>query len=566
MPPDQPGGKYYPGGGTGGGKGGDDDGPDDPGDDGPITGGGGGVGMCYDSDYRKRTARSPNDIRNSTFYGGGGGTSQSFQNRTGQFYYTKQSRFVGGSGVAIGTPGRDPREALGRWSGQDPWTREPESVPGLRERVGIQSPDDRGTYSLQRSLFSGFAAIAFRPQLWRNGYPNFERNPQLPSAMWDNDERVRPQSLVMRAWGKQDDDLGEYDYTERPYDSRARGGTVSGGVVFAPPRFEFEDYLGIGHTIDVEDTGDPAATDAHVLLAPGVSLSFGTPQVVGSSVVDANAVRMFRDTAGNDYAWKLEVAGIEALRARKNGSGDAVVETSPDGTSWTAVGEGSRRPDFWDDFIESDNFRWNADKNGNGTNFIQKASTFTYLREDTGQGWRVMNPVGTASTDWARLTADSLDDWTEICGDSEDRVFNFRVCLQAGTDIDAAFGLAQATMTSTACPSPGVCFSLITADDSNIRCKTDDDAGGTSDQDANVSIASIVQTPTWFTIKANSTSIRFYIDGNQVAEQSSDLPAGTAGCLSPYVIIRGAGTSNRRLFVDYIDYIGPSSRFTGHLS
>ena len=268
---------------------------------------------------------------------GGGAYFAKINHHGGPSIVRGGSQFVGGSGVVIGTGQSASRDAMGSWSGRDPWTREIERVPGLRERVGTQSRSDRGAYSLQRSLFSGFAAIAARPQLWINGGPNFERNPQIPNTMLVNDEKTRPQSLVMRAWGMQASGDADWAYVEKPMDSRARGGTVSGGFMFSLPRFEAEDFFGIGETYDVEDTAEHT-TDGFVLITPGVSLAFGTPVLTGASPVDANAVQMYRDTAANNYAWRLDVAGVPALRAYQSGGTPAVEAWN--GSSWGSIGGG----------------------------------------------------------------------------------------------------------------------------------------------------------------------------------------------------------------------------------
>ncbi len=188
--------------------------------------------------------------------------------------------FVGGAGGA-GTQVTDPRIPMGRLSGRDPWTREPERVPGLVERVGGADRTSVGLYSIWHPLQEGFAALTFRPQLMVKGYPHFEHNPQLPSAMIHRDEALRPQVLTLRAWGAQSVS-GDYSYVEKSMSSRARGGTGHGGVLFAPPRFELEDYYGINSAANVEDTTSARATRSVVLLAPGVSLGFGKPLATGA--------------------------------------------------------------------------------------------------------------------------------------------------------------------------------------------------------------------------------------------------------------------------------------------
>ena len=80
----------------------------------------------------------------------------------------------------------------------------------------------------------------------------------------------------MRAWGAQNNS-GDWSYLEPPTSSRARGGTVHGGMLFSPAEFEMEDYLGIN---SAADTDSPLAT-TYVALAPTVRLAFGRPTTSG---------------------------------------------------------------------------------------------------------------------------------------------------------------------------------------------------------------------------------------------------------------------------------------------
>ena len=153
-------------------------------------------------------------------------------------------------------------------------TGEPDP-PGIIPTVGAVTPQDRTLYAIHHPMMESWASMSFRPQLWINGYPSFEHNPKANPHVTRLDESVRPQVLAMRAWGAQAG--GDWAYTDQPADSRARGGTANGGVLFSPPEFEMEDYLGIGSTADVASPG----TTSYVTAAPGVGFALGTPRTDG---------------------------------------------------------------------------------------------------------------------------------------------------------------------------------------------------------------------------------------------------------------------------------------------
>lgn len=219
--------------------------------------------------------------------------------------------YTGGPG-AMGSAVTDPRIPLGRLSGLDPWTREPERVPGLVERIGGADRDSVGLYSILHPMQEGFAAMVFRPQLTVQGYPHFEHNPQVPPGMIERDEAVRPQVLAMRAWGSQSASTGDWSYVEPPMSSRARGGTGHGGILFSPPRFELEDYLGINTGANVEDVTGTRATQSYVLAAPGVAFALGKPTATGS--LSAKAVTLYQDCSTATKALVITHDAVEVLR------------------------------------------------------------------------------------------------------------------------------------------------------------------------------------------------------------------------------------------------------------
>lgn len=240
---------------------------------------------------------------------------------------------IGGPG-GTGTPARNPMLPLGRYSGLDSWTRRPELVPGLVERVGGATVESRGLYEIFHPMRESFASLGFRPQLTRRGYPNFEHNPQIPYDAIDLDERVRPQVLSMRAWGAQSDATGDWDYVEDPMDSRARGGTAHGGVLFAPPRFELEDYYGL-QGIDVEDTTSERATQGYVLAAPGVAFALGKPAADGT--LQAGGVTIGQDPTQPTAPVVLAQNGVGMLRLHVDSSDVRVELRRHPQSSWAAV-------------------------------------------------------------------------------------------------------------------------------------------------------------------------------------------------------------------------------------
>jgi hypothetical protein len=247
---------------------------------------------------------------------------------------------VGGPG-GMGTRWVDPRVSMGRLAGLNPHTREPERVPGLIERVGNEA-GAIAAYSIFHPMQEGFGALAFRPQLMVRGYPHFEHNPQLTQQLIRNDEYTRPASVVLRAWGAQSSS-GDWRYTEMPAKSRARGGTVNGGVVFSPPRFELADYYGIKSPANVADVTSAQATRGYVMVAPGVSFALGTPTSAGG--IAAQGTTIEQDVASTAQPLLIKHDGVEVLRAFKNGT-EVQVHLGQGGTTAVKipVGTTAQRP------------------------------------------------------------------------------------------------------------------------------------------------------------------------------------------------------------------------------
>jgi hypothetical protein len=232
---------------------------------------------------------------------------------------------LGGRGDQ-GTRGQDVRTNLMRLSGRNPFNNEPHVISGVSERIGSATREDQQLYTLFRPMAQGFASINFRPQLTINGFPNFEHNPQMPLSMYLNDERTRPQVLTMRAWGAQSASDSDWRYVQQPSGSRARGGTGDGGILLAPPRFELSDYYGIGGDVmDVTDTTSAQATANHVLHAPGVSLSYGLPNVNGSLQLGSSSTTYGGTTQPQLTRVHTSSGTVNAWTLNYNSTGDEVV-------------------------------------------------------------------------------------------------------------------------------------------------------------------------------------------------------------------------------------------------
>lgn len=187
---------------------------------------------------------------------------------------------LGGEGPPEPGPGRGGiRDILRGTEEEDAGGRSPQAAPGVLDKVGDTVAEDRELFTLTHPLHESFSAIGFRPQRWVAGSTSFEHNPGADREELREDERTRPQVAVMRAWGAQTDS-GDWDYTETPQGSRARGGLSLGGILFGPPNMEMEDYLGLGDA-DVRDTG----ARSYFTAAPGAALALGTPTLTTGNLL-----------------------------------------------------------------------------------------------------------------------------------------------------------------------------------------------------------------------------------------------------------------------------------------
>ena len=352
---------------------------------GPITGGAGPRAGRGKAGSSGRRPKPPGGAWPITGRGSEGGRTLPWQQQGSALGPSSQAMLRTGGGELVpksaghtgrsygGAPYKDGRFEFDRLSGQDPITREPQVLPGVAERIGTVE-GQRRLYTLFRPMAQGFAALNFRPQLTVAGYPNFEHNPQMPAGRYAADERTRPQVLAVHAWGAQLENEAEWDYAENPEESRARGGTGDGGIVFHPPRFELEDYYDVGPApLDTTDTTSDQATTGYVVAAPGVCFALGEPTHTGA--LKANAVTMAQDATTEGL--KVEHNGTEAMHVYEADAGDVRVELGQGDRSSTVLlpkGTTAQRPSS----AEEGMFRYNT--------------TTQYPEFYDGSSWVSLNP------------------------------------------------------------------------------------------------------------------------------------------------------------------------------
>jgi hypothetical protein len=158
-------------------------------------------------------------------------------------------------------------------------------------------------YAIHHPMQESFTEVTYRPELKVTGYPSWIHSPEIHSRVSEMDEANRPQVLAARAWGAQSDD-GDWDYVETPRSSRPRGGTANGGIVYTPPEFELEDYLGINHG---DSDVDSPSTTSYVAMAPGVCMAFGSPASDGGMSGAGNGSRtLAQDSASGNIKMAKE--------------------------------------------------------------------------------------------------------------------------------------------------------------------------------------------------------------------------------------------------------------------
>jgi hypothetical protein len=213
------------------------------------------------------------------------------------------------------------------------------SIDAIGEADGVVD-----AYSIFHPMQEGFGALVFRPQLTRAGLPNFEHGPHLSRGVIKSDERVRPQTLALRAWG--DQSSGDWAYDEAPRASRSRGGTARGGVMLSPPQFELEDYL-VGTAGRVVDQ---LTTRHYFAAAQGVAIALGEPSDDGTLLPGSVTFdRYDATTTSNRRAWRvaqIDANGdaVDMLRARIDGATQECVVDLLGNAVLLPIGTTAQRP------------------------------------------------------------------------------------------------------------------------------------------------------------------------------------------------------------------------------
>jgi len=170
--------------------------------------------------------------------------------------------------------------------------------------VGTGDESAVALYQVFHPMMEGFASLSFRPQLWVQNYPNFVHAPLVAEAVY-LDESSRPGVLACESWGAQDGST--WNYSKRPNASRFRGGTVDGGVLFHPPEFEMDDYLGLNSSANVDSPG----TTGYVTAAPGAGFALGKPHTDGGLVAESVTITQSDDP---DEDGAIVIKGLNSSR------------------------------------------------------------------------------------------------------------------------------------------------------------------------------------------------------------------------------------------------------------
>lgn len=205
------------------------------------------------------------------------------------------------------------------------------------QQVGETQDKDVSVYVVHHPFHESFAELSFRPQHWLSGLLDFARNPRVDGREVRAEESYRPTTLSMHTWGAQEGD--GWDYQEFPRESRARGGTVSGGILFAPPHLQMEDYLS-GGTGDLTTT----RTTSYITAAPNVAFALGTPNTDGG--LDEASVIIAQDTSSNRV---LTISQLDSTRTPTSlisgsvnqSSGEVIVGLARGGTTAIRIPEGT---------------------------------------------------------------------------------------------------------------------------------------------------------------------------------------------------------------------------------
>lgn len=252
-----------------------------------------------------------------------------------------------GGPIAPGSGGPESGAGGPESGGGTPGGRRQRQMPvllsGTRNYVGGTVPEDVALYSILHPMQESFASWGFRPQRMVDGAESFTHNPLLPIEAYEDEDATRPMVLACDAWGAQAGP--DWDYTRRPDQSRARGGTANGGILFRPPHLELEDYFGLGSSESVTAT----STTSYVTMAPNVAFALGTPSTDGG--LAARSVRIRQIPGSTDQTLVIEQlrsgSWIELLSGQvEASSGEVVVSIARGGAQAVRIprGNDAQRP------------------------------------------------------------------------------------------------------------------------------------------------------------------------------------------------------------------------------
>jgi len=165
--------------------------------------------------------------------------------------------------------------------------------------ISADDPNNLIKHTLITHRELALPGISIKPQFIREGeldlrYTTHPGSDGMYRVMNDS-----PVTLRIEGFGKQEPGSTEWSFVQTPGDSRSRGGIGLGGVAFLQPGLDMSDSL--------NSFANESASLSHVVMGPGVNLSFGMPDTAAGAIL--NGISMSRDGAG-DMSWaKYDAAG-----------------------------------------------------------------------------------------------------------------------------------------------------------------------------------------------------------------------------------------------------------------
>lgn len=271
-------------------------GPKTPG--GPTTGGGNNEDPPHGPDPNTGgpTTPGPGEGDNNRNFGDNGlNPDGSLINPGGYNPFPILPPYFGGSGGPVRRFPDDPEDPSRPYTPPpDPYPTDPNKGPP--RSTSFYPTDSRVAFGASKDLrprIHGSAvseialtSLALRPQLVVQGERDLRYGASASAEEIEAAERTRPVTLRVEAWGRQNN--GVPVYTQQPTASRSRGGTSSGGLVVMPPEIDMSD---VNESLGDGD-GTRSLSQGFVVLAPGVSLAFGLPDLSTGQVKTAMTLEL----------------------------------------------------------------------------------------------------------------------------------------------------------------------------------------------------------------------------------------------------------------------------------